>query len=94
MLVAITYDFASPAAIEHAVNTAMAYYEREYAHFARPVAASTAELANVDARESELREQYKFGKLPPAVFTAWLAKLLNTLQCGVWQLISMGHAWI
>ena len=81
MLAAITYDFASPAAIGRSVNTAMAYYEREYASDARPVPARTAELANGDARESDVREQYKAGKLPPALFAAWLAELGSWRKC-------------
>ncbi len=75
VLAAITYDFASPAAIERAIDTAMAYYEREYAGDARSVPVRSAELANVDARERDVREQYKTGKLTPAVFSAWLAEL-------------------
>jgi site-specific DNA recombinase len=75
VLSAITYDFASPAAIERAVNTAMDCYEREHAHITQSVPAKSVSLADIDARESQVREEYKAGKLPSVVFTAWLAEL-------------------
>ena len=75
VLHAIEYDFASPSAIEHAVSTAMTSYEREYAHAGRPTTPKSVELAELDAREADVRAQYKAGKLPPTVLTAWLAEL-------------------
>jgi hypothetical protein len=77
VLRAIEYDFASPSAIDHAVNTAMKCYECEHAHAAQPIAPKSVELAQIDAREADVREQYKAGKLPPAVFAAWLDELQN-----------------
>ena len=41
----------------------------------RAIRAGTAELVNLDERETDVREQYKTGKLPPYVFTAWLTEL-------------------
>jgi len=75
ILEAIAYDFASPAAVERAVNTAMSYYEKEHAQRARALPARSEELAEIDAREAHVREQYKLGKLPSVVFTAWLGEL-------------------
>lgn len=84
VLHAIEYDFASPSAIEHAVSTAMTSYEREYAHAARPTPSKSVELAELDAREADVRAQYKAGKLPPTVLTAWLAEL-ETARLAVTQ---------
>ena len=55
----------------------MTTYEREYAHTAPSTRPKSVELAELDAREADVRAQYKAGKLPPAVLTAWLAELEN-----------------
>ncbi len=34
----------------------------------------SATRADIDARESDVREQFKAGKLPPAVFKCWIAE--------------------
>jgi len=31
-------------------------------------------MSDIDARESDIRDQFKPGKLPPAVFKTWLAE--------------------
>ena len=35
---------------------------------------TAAALADIGARESDIRDQFKAGKLPPAVFKTWLAE--------------------
>lgn len=35
---------------------------------------TAAALADIDARESDIRDQFKAGKLPPSVFKTWLAE--------------------
>ena len=53
----------------------MTSYEREHAQVTQPTTPRSNELSELDAREAEVRAQYKAGKLPPSVLTAWLAEL-------------------
>jgi hypothetical protein len=45
-------------------------------HSAEPPAPpeTAAALADIDTRESDIREQFKAGRLPPAVFKTWIAE--------------------
>ncbi len=66
-------DFLSPEVLNRAADLAMEYLNKHQS--AEPPAPPeiSAALADIDARESDVREQFKAGKLPPAVFKSWLA---------------------
>lgn len=56
-------DAKAVAAIQHAANLAAEYFDSQ--RRAEPEAA----LVEIDKRESEVREQFKSGRLPPSVLT-------------------------
>jgi DNA invertase Pin-like site-specific DNA recombinase len=74
VLAALEMDLLSPAALERATDLAMEYFDRLY-KVARPASHTSRELLAIAARETEIREQFKAGKLPPAVFKTWLEEL-------------------
>jgi len=74
VLEALEMDFLSPVALERATDLAMEYFEKLH-KIARPAEHASSELLAIAAREAEVREQFKAGKLPSAVFKTWLAEL-------------------
>jgi hypothetical protein len=61
----------SPEAFDRAAELAMEYLNQQSADPPVPAKVSAA-LADIDARESDVREQFKGSQLPPAVFKSWL----------------------
>ena len=74
VLEALEMDLLSPVALERATDLAMEYFDKLY-KVARPAGHASSELSAIAARETEIREQFKAGKLPPAVFRTWLDEL-------------------
>ncbi len=74
VLEALEMDLLGPAALERATNLAMEYFDKLY-KIARPTGYASSELLAIAGRETEIREQFKAGKLPPAVFKTWLDEL-------------------
>src|SRR3569833_2335053 len=53
----------------------MEYLNKQRSAAEPPAPSETAAaLSDVDARESDIRDQFKAGKLPPSVFKTWLAE--------------------
>jgi hypothetical protein len=75
MMGALQFNFASPVGMERAVSTAMAYYEQQACSTEGGSPAKSVRLAEIEAQEVDVREQYKSGRLPLAVFKTWLAEL-------------------
>jgi site-specific DNA recombinase len=75
VLEALEVDFLSPAALHRAADMAMEYFEKQQRAETQTVPALSAALAEIHAREADVREQFKEGKLPAAVFKTWLAEL-------------------
>jgi site-specific DNA recombinase len=67
-------DFLSPEALRRAADMAMDYFEKQQSAQAQPPTALVDALAEIDARETEVRAQFKAGALPPAVFKCWLTE--------------------
>jgi recombinase-like zinc beta ribbon protein/recombinase len=67
-------DCLSPDALNRAADLAMEYLKKQQT--AEPPAPPelSAAQADIDARESDIREQFKTGKLPSAVFKTWIAE--------------------
>ena len=63
-------DCLNPEALNRAADLAMDYLNKQQS--AEPPAITAAQ-ADIDTRESDIRHQFKAGKLPPAVFKTWLA---------------------
>lgn len=64
----------SPAAIEHAANLAQEYFDKQRKAEPELAPALSAALAEIEKRESEVREQFKSGKLPASVFKSWIGE--------------------
>ena len=58
-----------------AADLAMEYFDKQQEAGAPTAPALSAAVADIDAREADVREQFKAGKLPPTVFKTWLAEL-------------------
>jgi hypothetical protein len=67
-------DCLSPEALDRAADLAMEYLDKQQSVAAPTPPAISAAQADIDARESDVREQFKAGKLPPGVFKSWLAE--------------------
>jgi len=74
VLAALELDLLSPAAIQHATNLAMEYFDKQRKPEPEAAPALSAALAEIDKREAEVREQFKSGKLPASVFKSWLGE--------------------
>jgi hypothetical protein len=68
-------DLLSPESFHRAADLAMEYFDKQQRAEAPTAPALSAALADLNARETDVREQFKAGKLPPAVFKTWLAEL-------------------
>ena len=77
VLAALELDLLSPATIQHATNLAMEYFDKQRKPEPEAAPALTAALAEIDKRESDVREQFKSGKLPGAVFKSWLGEFMK-----------------
>jgi hypothetical protein len=67
-------DLLSPAAIQHAASLAMEYFDKQQKAEPEAAPALSAALAEIEKRESEVREQFKSGKLPASVFKSWIGE--------------------
>jgi hypothetical protein len=67
-------DFLSPAALQRATDLAMEYFEKQPRTETQAVPAVATVLAEIDKRETEVRDQFKAGKLPAPVFKRWIAE--------------------
>ena len=74
VLESLEMDFLSPDALHRAADLAMEYINKQQSTEPPTLLAQSAALADIDAREAEIREQFKAGKLPAAVFKTWLAE--------------------
>jgi hypothetical protein len=74
VLAALELDLLSPAAIQHATNLAMEYFDKQRKAEPEAAPALSTALAEIDKRESEVREQFKSGKLPASVFKSWIGE--------------------
>jgi DNA invertase Pin-like site-specific DNA recombinase len=74
VLAALELDFLSPVALQRATDLAMEYFEKQHANETRAAPAVSTALAEIDKRETEVREQFKAGKLPAPVFKSWIAE--------------------
>jgi hypothetical protein len=72
VLAALELDFLSPAALQRATDLAMEYFEKQQRTESQPALPVSAALAEIDKRETEVRDQFKAGKLPPLVFKSWI----------------------
>jgi hypothetical protein len=71
-------DCLSPEALNRAADLAMDYLNKQQNPQPPPAPPETAAaLADIDARESDIRDQFKAGKLPPSVFKTWLAEFVR-----------------
>jgi hypothetical protein len=71
-------DCLSPEALNRAADLAMDYLNKQQNPQPPPAPPETAAaLADIDARESGIRDQFKAGKLPPSVFKTWLAEFVR-----------------
>jgi hypothetical protein len=70
----VELDCLSPEALNRAADLAMEYLNKQQNAEAPTTPAITAAQADIDAREADIRDQFKAGKLPPAVFKTWHAE--------------------
>jgi hypothetical protein len=70
VLAALEIDFLSSAALQRA----MEFFDKQQGAEAPAAPELSAALAEIYKRESDIREQFKAGKLPAAVFKSWLAE--------------------
>lgn len=74
VLAALELDFLSPAALQRATDLAMEYFEKQQRTEADAAPPVSATLAEIDKRETEVREQFKAGKLPQPVLKSWITE--------------------
>jgi DNA invertase Pin-like site-specific DNA recombinase len=74
VLAALEQDFLSPDALQRATDLAMKYFEKQQRTEAQSAPVVSAALTEIEKRETEVREQFKAGKLPPPVFKSWIAE--------------------
>ena len=75
VLEALELDFLSPAALHRAADLAMEFFDKQQTADPQTMPAWSAALAEINAREADVKEQFKTGRLPAAVFKTWLAEL-------------------
>ena len=75
VLRALELDLLSPKSLHRAADLAMEYFDKQQRAEAPTAPALSAAIADINAREADVREQFKAGKLPPTVFKTWLAEL-------------------
>jgi site-specific DNA recombinase len=74
VLAALELDFLSPVALQRATDLAMDYFDKQRSTEAKAAPAVSAALAEIEKRETDVREQFKAGKLPAPVFKSWIAE--------------------
>jgi len=74
VLEALELGFLSPTALHRAADLAMEYFDKQQNAETRTSPELSAALAEINAREADVREQFKTGKLPGAVFKSWIAE--------------------
>jgi hypothetical protein len=74
VLAALDLDFLSPVALQRATDLAMEYFEKQQSVETQAAPAVSAALAEIDKRETDVRDQFKAGKLPAPVFKSWIAE--------------------
>jgi hypothetical protein len=57
-----------------AADLAMDYFDKQQSNEPPKIPAVSAALAEINARESDIREQFNAGKMPGPVFKSWLAE--------------------
>jgi len=68
-------DFLSPESLHRAADLAMDYFDKQQSTEPPKIPAVLAALAEINARARDIREQFKEGKIPGAVYKSWLAEL-------------------
>jgi site-specific DNA recombinase len=74
VLEALEIDFLSPESLHRAADLAMDYFDKQQSTEPTKIPAVSAALAEINARESDIREQFNAGKIPGAVLKSWLAE--------------------
>ena len=74
VLAALELDFLSPVVLQRATDLAMDYFDKQQSTEVQAPPAVSAALAEIDKRKTEVREQFKAGKLPAPVFKSWISE--------------------
>jgi site-specific DNA recombinase len=75
VLRALELDLLNPKSLHQAADLAMEYFDKQEVAELPTAPEFSAALADINAREADVREQFKAGKLPPTVFKTWLEEL-------------------
>ena len=75
VLEALELDFLSHAALYRAAALATEFFDKQQTVDPRTMPAWSAARAEINAREADVKDQFKAGRLPAAVFKTWLAEL-------------------